>query len=241
MDQQQTPPVPVPNQGITVDYAHAETNDFIHRVYSWMFFGLVVTGTIAYFVSTSATITNFIVGNVPVFFGLIILELACVIGLSWLAQKVNSTEAGILFIIYSALNGLTFSVIFLVYQMNSIASVFIITAGMFGIISLYGYITKRDLTTAGHMALMGLIGIILASVVNLFFYSNTSSLIIAYAGVLIFTVLTAYDTQKIKNLNAVVEIGTEIEKKEAIIGALVLYLDFVNLFLKLLRILGKRK
>lgn len=206
-----------------------------------MFFGLVITGAIAYYVSTNTWVFGLIVGNMAVFLGLIALELLCVIGLSWLAKKVNSTEAAILFIIYSALNGLTFSVIFLVYQISSIASVFIITAGMFGIISLYGYITKRDLTTAGNMALMGLLGIILASIVNLFFYSNTSSLIIAYAGVLIFTVLTAYDTQKIKNLNAIVEIGTEIEKKEAIIGALVLYLDFVNLFLKLLRILGKRR
>ena len=228
-------------QIITVEYARAEINNFIHRVYAWMTGGLAITGAIAYLVSNNDNLTQLILGNLFIFFGLLIAELVCVVYLARAVQSMNSIQAAVIFLLYAALNGLTISVIFLVYTISSIGSVFIITAGTFGLTSLYGFFTKKDLTTVGNFAVMALIGIVLASVVNLFFYNDTTSLIISYIAVLVFVLLTAWDTQKIKNLNAIVKIGTEIERKESIVGALTLYLDFINLFLNLLRIMGRRR
>jgi FtsH-binding integral membrane protein len=145
------------------------------------------------------------------------------------------------FIIYSIVSGLTLSVIFLVYTIASIIATFFITAGVFGAMSAYGYFTKRDLTTMGNLLIMALLGLIIASVVNLFYFNSLLDWVITYAGVVIFVGLTAYDTQKIKNGNIIGNAGTDEDKKEAIMGALTLYLDFINLFLKLLRIFGKKK
>ena len=149
--------------------------------------------------------------------------------------------AALVFILYSMINGFTLSVIFLIYTADSIASTFFITAGTFAVMSIYGYFTKSDLSRLGNILLMGLMGLVIASVVNVFFQDETLYWITTYAGVLIFTGLIAYDTQKIKNLNIMGNEGTDEDKKEAIIGALTLYLDFINLFLKLLRIFGRKK
>lgn len=228
------------NQTFSLDSALTRQQEFITRVYSWMFAALVITGVIAYLTSTSAQIISFVFETPYVFTGLLIGEVLLVIGLSALINKVNSSVAILLFVIYAAVNGLTMSVIFMVYTQSSIATTFFITAATFGAMSLYGYYTKKDLTSWGNLLFMALIGLIIASVVNLFLKNEMLYWIISYAGVLIFVGLTAYDTQKLKNLN-MTNADNETVQKTAIMGALTLYLDFINLFLYLLRLLGRRK
>ncbi|NTV47602.1 MAG: Bax inhibitor-1/YccA family protein, partial [Chlorobiales bacterium] len=181
-----------------------------------------------------------IFGNSFVFFGLVIAELALVFGISAAINKLSAAAASGLFFLYSALNGLTLASIFLVYSLGSIAGTFVVTAGMFGAMSLYGMTTKRDLTKFGSIAMMGLIGIIIAGVVNMFMASSVLNLIISVVGVILFTGLTAYDTQKIKEMAAMTNDG-ESEGKVAVMGALSLYLDFINLFLMLLRLFGSSR
>ncbi len=223
-------------------FSSEEVNDFIRRVYGWMAGGLLVTAIVSFFVANTPALLKVIFETPFLFIGLLIAELLLVIYLSGFVQRMSSGQAGIIFILYSAFNGVTLSVIFLVYTLASIASVFVIAAGMFAVISLYGFYTKKDLTTVGHIAFMGLIGIILASLVNMFFGSGGEPLIISYITVIIFVALTAYDTQKLKNINtAGILVGSENEKKASIIGALTLYLDFINIFIRLLRIFGRRK
>jgi len=178
-----------------------------------------------------------IVGNKLVFYGLMIGELILVFTLSAAIGRLSTGVATVLFLGYSALNGLTLSVVFLVYTADSIASTFAVTAAMFGAMSLYGYVTRRDLTSWGSFFFMGLIGILIASVVNIFLKSNAVSWVVSAIGVIVFTGLTAYDTWKIKALAAA---GAE-GRKPAILGALTLYLDFINLFLMLLRLMGGRR
>ena len=156
------------------------------------------------------------------------------------AAHVRHRAAG-LFYVYAILNGLTLSVVFLIYTKGSIATTFFVTAGTFAGMSAYGYITKRDLTSVGNFMMMGLFGLIIASVVNMFMRSEMIYWVTTYAGILIFVGLTAYDTQKIKELNVIGNAGTDEDHKEAIHGALILYLDFINLFLYLLRLLGRRR
>jgi FtsH-binding integral membrane protein len=160
--------------------------------------------------------------------------------LSEAVQRMSANTATFVFLMYALVNGLTLSVIFLVYTLGSIASTFFVTAATFGVMSAYGYFTKTDLTKMGNILFMALIGLIIASLVNIFLNNSTLYWIITYAGVLIFVGLTAYDTQKIKEMNIIGNEGTEEDQKEAIMGALTLYLDFINLFLYLLRILGNR-
>jgi uncharacterized protein len=173
--------------------------------------------------------------------GLLIAEFVLVAFLVGWIKKMSSQTATLVFILYSILNGFTFSVIFLIFTEASIASTFFITAGTFAIMSVYGYFTKTDLTKLGNLLLMALVGLIIASAINLFYQNNTLDWITTFAGILIFVGLIAYDTQKIKQMNVIGNEGTDEDKKEAIIGALSLYLDFINLFLKLLRLFGKRK
>lgn len=218
-----------------------EQASFMNKVYSWMSLALVITAITAVFTASSRTMVELIFGNRLVFYGLIIGELILVVRLSAFASRLSAQAATATFLIYSALNGLTLAAIFLVYTASSIATTFFIAAGMFGIMSLYGYFTKRDLTTWGNLLFMALIGLILASIVNIFWANSTLYWITTYAGVLIFTGLVAYDTQKIKNMNVLGNEGTDEDRKEAIIGALSLYLDFINLFIYLLRIFGSRK
>lgn len=218
-----------------------ENARFIRRVYGWMCAGLVITAVIAFYISITPTAIQFIFSNTWIFYGLLIAELLAVGYLSFMIRKMSARTATLVFLGYAALNGLTFSVIFLVFSVASIGVTFAITAGMFGIMSLYGYVAKTDLTTVGNIAFMGLIGIILASLTNMFFQNSAVDSAITYIGVIIFVALTAYDTQKIKAFNIIGNEGTEEDHKESIMGALTLYLDFINLFLMLLRIFGRRK
>lgn len=218
-----------------------EQASFISKVYGWMSIALIVTALTAYYVSMSPDLVRMIFGNRLVFFGLIIGELALVSWLSFAVAKMSANTATGVFLLYSVVNGLTLASIFLVYTAGSIASTFFITAGTFGIMSAYGYYTKTDLTTMGNLLGMALIGLIIASIVNYFMQSPVLYWITTYAGILIFVGLTAYDTQKIKEMNIIGNEGTDEDRKEAIMGALTLYLDFINLFLMLLRLFGDRK
>jgi hypothetical protein len=212
--------------------------EFIRRVYNWMALGLGVTAITALFAINSGLIHSLLSPGVMLV--LILAELGLVIALSAAIGRLQSSTALLMFFAYSFLNGLTLSVIFLVYTKASIASTFFVTAGTFAAMSLYGYTTKRDLTSMGSFLMMGLIGIIIASFVNFFFRSPAFYWLITYAGIAVFVGLTAYDAQKIKEMAYAGFAGSEEERKGAVIGALRLYLDFINLFLLLLRIFGRR-
>lgn len=217
-------------------------NEFIRSVYNWMAIGLALTGFVAFFVSNSQTMMRLIFGNQLIFFGLIIGELALVFSISARVHKIQASTATSLFVLYAALNGATLSAIFLIYTRSSITSTFFICAATFVASSVYGMATKRDLTAMGQFMFMGLIGIVIASVVNLFIRSSGVSLIVSYIGVIVFVGLTAYDTQKLRTMALSQPDGLDAGtiRKGAILGALTLYLDFINLFLMLLRILGNR-
>ena len=232
-------------QSVSTDRTQTQVivNEFIRSVYNWMAIGLGLTGFIALYVSNSPNMIRLIYGNQVLFFGLIIGELGLVFYLSARVQKIQASTATALFILYAALNGATLSFIFLIYTSSSITSTFFICAATFVSCSIYGMVTKRDLTSLGGFMAMGLIGIIIASVVNMFIRSSGMSLIISYIGVFVFVGLTAYDTQKLKRMAITQPAGLEagVVRKGAIMGALTLYLDFINLFLMLLRILGNRR
>ena len=214
--------------------------EVIKSVYTWMCGALAVTGLMAYYVSTNFAIQQVIFGNQFVFFGMIIAEIALVLGLSAAINKLSALTATIMFLVYSVLNGALLSTVFLVYEMGSIATVFFITAGTFGAMAVYGTVTKTDLTKVGNICFMALIGIIIASIVNIFLKNGMMDMIISIIGVLIFVGLTAYDSQKIKAMLWNAEVN-DTTQKLAVLGALTLYLDFINLFLKLLALFGKRK
>jgi hypothetical protein len=212
----------------------------MRKVYLWMAMALVITGFTAYYVASSETILMAIFSNQILFWGLIIAEFGLVIGLSAAINKLSLTVATLMFVLYSVINGATLSFIFLVYTASSITSVFFITAGTFAAMALFGYFTKTDLSSMGKILFMALIGIIIATIVNIFVKSSGLEMIISYIGVLIFVGLTAYDTQKIKQMLLTAPDAGEGAQKVALLGALSLYLDFVNLFIYLLRIFGKR-
>lgn len=214
----------------------------MRKVYVWMTLALVLTGITAYGVASSPSLMMTIIQTPAIMWGLIIAELAIVISISAATNRLSLTTATLLFVLYSVLNGATFSLIFAVYTMSSIANVFFITAGTFGVMAAYGYFTKRDLSSLGRLLLMALIGLIIATLVNVFLVKSSGfDLILSYAGVLIFVGLTAYDTQKIKQMLAMQTDMGEGAQKVALLGALSLYLDFINLFLYLLRIFGRRE
>ena len=217
-----------------------QVNSFVRSVYNWMALGLGLTGLVAYFVANTPSLVQLVFGNRMLFFGLIIAELALVFILSARVARMQPSTATGLFVTYAALNGVTLSFIFLVYTHSSIASTFFVCAGTFLACSLYGYTTKRDLTSIGSFMMMGLIGIIIASVVNIFLRSPAVMMVVSYIGVIVFVGLTAYDTQQIKHmaLSQPADLDAGTARKGAIIGALKLYLDFINLFLMLLHILG---
>ncbi|MBW1703974.1 MAG: Bax inhibitor-1/YccA family protein [Deltaproteobacteria bacterium] len=218
-------------------------NDFVRSVYNWMGIGLALTGFMAFYVSSSPAMIRLIFGNPIIFFVLIFAELGMVFAISGMVNRMSAGTATSLFVIYSALNGVTLSFIFLAYTRTSIFSTFFICAGTFIGCSIYGWATKKDLTSWGGFLMMGLIGIIIASLVNIFIQSSAMSIIISYIGVLVFVGLTAYDTQKIKNMAMTQPAGLNnaVVRKGAILGALSLYLDFINLFLMLLRIFGQTR
>jgi len=216
-------------------------NDFVRSVYNWMGVGLALTALVALYVSSSETLMRLVFGNSLLFFGLIIAELALVFSISARVDKMSAGTATTLFVIYSALNGVTLSFIFLAYARASIVSTFFVCSATFLACSIYGWTTKRDLTSWGGFLMMGLIGIIIASLVNMFIRSNALNMVVSYIGVLVFVGLTAYDTQKLKNMALTQPAGLDgsVIRKGAILGALSLYLDFINLFLLLLRIFGR--
>lgn len=213
----------------------------MRKVYVWMTLALVITGFTAYGVATSPGVLQLIFGNQILFWGMIIAELALVIGVSAAINRLSLTMATLMFILYSVINGALFSSIFLIYTASSIATVFFITAGTFGVMALIGYTTKTDLTSIGKYLFMALIGLIIATLVNMFIKSEGFTYILSYIGVLIFVGLTAYDSQKIKQMLLQAPDAGEGAQKLALLGALTLYLDFINLFIYLLRIFGRRE
>lgn len=212
----------------------------MRKVYLWMTMALALTGFTAYGVATSPGILQTIYSNPAVMWGLVIAELILVITVSGAINRLSLSVATLLFIVYSVLNGALLSSVFLVYTASSVATVFFITAGIFAAMALVGYTTKTDLSSMGKILLMALIGMIIATIVNLFVKSTGLELIISYIGVLVFVGLTAYDSQKIKQMLLQAPDASEGAQKVALLGALSLYLDFINLFLYLLRIFGRR-
>ena len=214
---------------------------FINKVYNWMALALLITGVTAYFSAQSEALLTLVFSNRLVFYGLLIGEILLVGYLGSNIRKISVSLATSLFVLYAVLNGVTLSLIMLIYTSGSIASTFFITAGTFGAMSAYGYFTKKDLTSIGNLCIMGLFGIIIASVVNIFLSNEILYWVVTYAGVLIFVGLTAYDTQKIKRMYRAGLEDSETGQKLALLGSITLYLDFINLFLFLLRIFGRRK
>lgn len=212
----------------------------MRKVYVWMTLALAITGFTAYGVATSPGILQAIYTSQILFWGLIIAELALVFGVSAAINRISLTMATLMFILYSVINGALMSYIFLAYTASSVATVFFITAGTFGAMALLGYTTKTDLSSMGKILFMALIGLIIATIVNLFVKSSGFTLILSYVGVLIFVGLTAWDSQKIKQMLLQAPDAGEGAQKLALLGALTLYLDFINLFIYLLRIFGKR-
>jgi uncharacterized protein len=233
--------IAVSGEKLSLQAIELENQRYMVKVYGWMCLALLVTGGMAMYTATSESLINFVFGSRITFFGLIILQFIAVGSLAGMVHKMSANTATMIFIGYSLINGLTLSGIFVIYTSESIASTFFITAGTFGAMSLYGYTTKSDLSKWGNLLFMGLIGLVIASLVNIFMNSTVLYWVTTYIGVIIFVGLTAYDTQKIKNNNIIGNEGTEEDSKEAIMGALTLYLDFINLFLFLLRIFGRRK
>jgi uncharacterized protein len=211
-------------------------SDALWVTYRWMTLGLALTGVVAMLVASSGLVLT-IASNPILFYGLFFAQLGLVIGFSASAHRVSSTAAALMFLAYAGLTGVTFSTLFLIYTKASIASTFFVTAGAFGGLSAVGLVTKRDLSAIGRFAIFALFGIIIAMVVNMFVASSGLSLLLSIGGVLVFGALTAYDTQKLKNLFA----SGEVHGNMPLVGALTLYLDFVNMFLFLLRLFGSRR
>lgn len=234
---------PIPVMEGTVD-AVTESRSFLVKVYMWMSAGLFITAGVSIapiLALGESTYTELLLENIPIFYGLLIFEVLLVWGLSAIMHKIPSILGVLIFLFYSFLNGVTLSPIFIVYTGGSIFSTFAVCAIMFGGTSILGYITKMDLSRFGAFFMMALFGLLGAMVVNLFLQSDGMSWIISLIGVLLFVGLTAYDTQKLKNMSSGIDSASEEGRKASIMGALTLYLDFINLFLFLLRLLGRRR
>ena len=232
---------PVNVRAISPEEVEELQRSFVTRVYGWMAAGLLITGICSLATVQSQALLELIFANRFVYLGLIIAQLGLVVWLSARLAAMSAMTATLVFIAYAALTGVTLGAVFLLYTLSSIASTFFVTAGTFGCMSVYGLVTRRDLSGWGSFLMMGLIGMIIASFVNLFWHNEMLYWITSYIGIFIFVGLTAYDTQKIKAMSVVAAEGGEMEQKGAIMGALRLYLDFINLFLLLLRIFGKRR
>lgn len=217
-----------------------DVRDFMYKVYGWMSVALGITAGVAYWVASTPTVFSTIM-NSPLVFVLILAQLGLVFFLSWRIQKMDYATALVSFLGYSAISGVTFSVYFYIYTMASIYLAFAITAGTFLSMALYGYFTKADLSSVGSFAVMGLFGLIIAMFANMWFQSPAMSYYISLFAVGLFTILTAYDVQKIKRIGQSALIDPETKRKFAIIGSLTLYLDFINLFIHLLQLFGQRR
>lgn len=210
---------------------------YMTKIYGWMALALTISGIVALVTSTNAALMNRIYHNPGILIGLVIGQFALVFLISAGIRRISTAAASAAFIVYSVLNGFTLSYIFILYASSTIFTAFFITAGTFALFSIYGMTTKKDLTRLGSLLFMGLIGIILASLVNMFFASSMITTVISYVAVLVFVGLIAYDTQRLKQLYYESN-GSEVTRNLAIVGALILYLDFINLFLNILRILN---
>jgi FtsH-binding integral membrane protein len=229
------------NNALSISQVESVQRTFIQRTYLWMAMALAVTAVIAFVTANTPALLNLIFGNGMVLLGLVIAQVIVVIALSWAIGRIPAAIAMLLFFGYAALTGLVLASIFLVYTEASIATTFVATAGMFGIMSIYGLTTGRDLTSLGNLFFMALIGLIIASVVNLFLQNDVIYWLISAAGVVIFVGLTAYDAQKLKEMAVQVDANSESGHKASVLGALRLYLDFINLFLFLLRFMGRSR
>ncbi|MBQ2497782.1 MAG: Bax inhibitor-1/YccA family protein [Prevotella sp.] len=213
----------------------------MRKVYVWMAMALAITAITAYGVASSPALTSLIFGNKLIFFGLIIAELVLVFWVSARIEKLSLTKATLMFIVYSVLNGATLATIFFAYSPEIITKTFFVTAGTFGAMAVYGYFTKSDLSSWGKLLIMAVVGLIIAGVVNIFLRSQLMDFVVSMVGVLIFVGLTAYDSQKIKRMLMMQADMGETAQKVALMGALSLYLDFINLFLYLLRLFGRER
>lgn len=213
-------------------------SNFFSKVYLWMFIGLLISGFVAYFTSISKPMLEIVYRSYLVF---IIVELAVVIAFTALRRKVSPGVAKLLFVVYAALSGLTLSSIFLVYKIGSIGMVFLSSAIMFGLLAVYGYTTKTNLSSFGKILIFGLIATIIMSIINIFTHNGTFGIVISIISILVFLGLTAYDMQKLKEIYSYYENDDKELSKASIYGALDLYLDFINIFLKMLRMFGNKK
>jgi uncharacterized protein len=212
---------------------------FLRAVYGWMFVGLAVTAAVAWYVASSPAILSAIAGNRLLFWAVILAPLGLVFWLSARVATLAPTTAAILFLVYSGLTGIMFAFVLLAYTGQSVANVFFVTAGMFGGLALFGTVTKRDLSGVGQFAMMGLIGVIIASIVGIFWQNDMLQFVLSVCGVVVFTALTAYDANRLRAMALALPEGKT--GSYAIVGALSLYLDFINLFLFLLRLFGRRR
>ena len=227
------------SNGLINEQAGSRVQTYMSHVYGWMTVGLLLTALVAWFASSNMALIQLLSKGMWV---LLIAELALVFVISGMINRLSGAAATTLFMLYSVLNGCTFSIYFLVYTSSSIASVFFITAGMFAALAFYGYTTKRDLSSFGRFLFMGLIGLVIASLVNMFMHSEPLMWAVTYIGVFVFAGLTAYDTQKLKELgDGLPQDDQNIFRRFVILGALQLYLDFINLFIMLLRIFADRR
>ena len=227
------------SNGLINEQAGSRVQTYMSHVYGWMTVGLLLTALVAWFASSNMALIELLSKGMWV---LLIAELALVFVISGMINRLSGAAATTLFMLYSVLNGCTFSIYFLVYTSSSIASVFFITAGMFAALAFYGYTTKRDLSSFGRFLFMGLIGLVIASLVNMFMHSEPLMWAVTYIGVFVFAGLTAYDTQKLKELgDGLPQDDQNIFRRYVILGALQLYLDFINLFIMLLRIFADRR
>jgi len=232
---------PQMNQQLSLEQQEQAFKSFMPRVYLWMFAALLVTAIVSWTVFNSQTLTQFFFANSWVTIGLFVAQIALVVALSAAIGRLSSPVATLIFFAYAALTGVVFSSIFVAYSGLSIASTFVATAGLFGVMSIIGLTTGRDLTKAGNIAFVGLIGIIIAGLINFFLRSDALYWVISIVGVLVFVALIARDSQKLKQMATQITPGTDQSQKASIMGALMLYLDFINLFLFLLRIFGRAR
>lgn len=226
-----------PAGGAVVPARQSLVSDALWKTYRWMAAGLGVTGLVAMLVASSPAALRLILGNPVLFYGLLIAQVGLVVAFNSVATRKSTGTVAAMFFAYAALTGATMSTIFLVYTASSIASVFFVSAGAFAGLSLVGLVTKQDLSAVGRFAIFALIGLILLSIVNIFIASSGLGLLVGFAGVLIFAALTAYDTQKLRDIFA----SGEVHGNMPLVGALMLYLDFINMFLFLLRLFGRRR
>jgi len=224
----------------TNSYSFESINVMLYKVFGWMMVALLISAGTAYYIASHPALFETIFKNPFLLFFIFLAQLLLVVVLSAFIMKINFPTAVTCFISYALLTGLTLSVIFMVYTQQSIFITFIVAAGMFGVMALYGYFTKADLSAVGSLATMALFGIIIGFVVNFFLKSGTFDYILSLIGIAVFVLLTAYDMQKIKNMISTMNHQGDIKNKIALVGALTLYLDFINLFLMLLRVFGRR-